>query len=219
MTVRQRQFHDFEFIKLRTVRIITNCQLTNWANRCSSLQSLKFSADHQELENRTDKEAVTNILHRKAQWICLRFPFCRPGFESQANHLSFFKTICIHLHQLLMRIITNWQRTEWCGSLQTFNFSAHHQELERRTDKEDPASKLRRNLLRRNWNAAASRCRWRHVVRRAAEAKPRPHKDSKVQVNSGAGRKMWKHWKAQNQSCLQICNHYTQTRSHSTMVR
>ena len=76
MTVRQRQFHDFEFIKLRTVRIITNCQLTNWANRCSSLQSLKFSADHQELENRTDKEAVTNILHRKAQWICLRFPFC-----------------------------------------------------------------------------------------------------------------------------------------------
>ena len=107
MTVRQRQFHDFEFIKLRTVRIITNCQLTNWANRCSSLQSLKFSADHQELENRTDKEAVTNILHRKAQWICLRFPFCRPGFESQANHLSFFKTICIHLHHLLIVLLVD----------------------------------------------------------------------------------------------------------------
>ena len=135
------------------------------------------------------------------------------------NFISLFVKQFSDLAMRKVRIITNWQRTEWCGSLQTFNFSAHHQELERRTDKEDPASKLRRNLLRRNWNAAASRCRRRHVVRRAAEAKPRPHKDSKVQVNSGAGRKMWKHWKAQNQSCLQICNHYTQTRSHSTMVR
>ena len=25
-----------------------------------------------------------------AQWIHLRLPFCRPGFESQASHLSFY---------------------------------------------------------------------------------------------------------------------------------
>ena len=25
-----------------------------------------------------------------AQWICLRLPSCRPGFESQVHHLHFF---------------------------------------------------------------------------------------------------------------------------------
>ena len=28
-----------------------------------------------------------------AQWICLRLPSCRPGFESQAHHLCFHRFI------------------------------------------------------------------------------------------------------------------------------
>ena len=32
-----------------------------------------------------------------AQWICLRLPSCRPGFESQAHHLCF--------HQFIKKIV------------------------------------------------------------------------------------------------------------------
>ena len=31
----------------------------------------------------------------KAQWIRLGLPSCRPGFESQAYHLSFYKFIIV----------------------------------------------------------------------------------------------------------------------------
>ena len=30
-----------------------------------------------------------------AQWIRLRLPFCCPGFQSQAYHLSFYKIIVV----------------------------------------------------------------------------------------------------------------------------
>ena len=41
-----------------------------------------------------------------AQWIHLRLPSCRPGFESQANHLSFYfiySQICAIIVNVLLK--------------------------------------------------------------------------------------------------------------------
>ena len=48
--------------------------------------------NHWQFSGQCDSSFV--IIHRRgaaiAQWICLRLPSCRPGFESQVHHLHFF---------------------------------------------------------------------------------------------------------------------------------
>ena len=66
-----------------------------------------------------------------AQWICLRFPSCRPRFESQAHHLLFLKKTYMNMHMkahrpqdmdegpfLVQVMIFEWQlgQTVWQGS-------------------------------------------------------------------------------------------------------
>ena len=47
----------------------------------------------------TDHYTTTAVVRGAAiaQWIRLLFPFCRPGFESQAHHLSFFQFVLLKL--------------------------------------------------------------------------------------------------------------------------
>ena len=71
------------------------------------------------------------------QWIRLRLPSCRPGFESQAFHLSFYKFIVVlcgkdenkrkkrpelaHLKNLLCTIASSRSRTP----MLTFNYEPY----------------------------------------------------------------------------------------------
>ena len=59
-----------------------------------------------------------------------------------------------------------------------------HQEPQERGDQEADAAQLRRDLLRRDGDAAPAGHRLRHALRRSAEAQPWQREDSQVQVRS-----------------------------------
>ena len=64
-----------------------------WATRCKPLHMIPFSSRRiLEYKNKVKWGAAI------AQWIRLRLPSCRPGFESQANHLHFFQFILFKLY-------------------------------------------------------------------------------------------------------------------------
>ena len=68
-------------------------------NGLEKLETIKISKEYTRWENYNTFYAFSPFIRpiptyirgaAIAQWICLRLPFCCPGFEFQAHHLRFF---------------------------------------------------------------------------------------------------------------------------------